>query len=97
MRLRLRRPVAAAMSADPSTRERISLKGHVQIDGERCKGCLFCIELCPKQSISLSEELNLKGYFVAAFDGSDGGETRCNGCGICALMCPEVAIEVTKS
>jgi NAD-dependent dihydropyrimidine dehydrogenase PreA subunit len=36
--------------------------------------------------------LNLKGYFVAAFDASDG----CNGCGVCALMCPEVAIEVER-
>jgi 2-oxoglutarate ferredoxin oxidoreductase subunit delta len=69
------------------------LQGRIEIDGERCKGCLFCIELCPKKSIHLSEELNLKGYFVAAFDSGDG----CNGCGICALMCPEVAIEVEKT
>ena len=67
--------------------------GHVQIDGERCKGCLFCIELCPKKSIHLSEELNLKGYFIAAFD----ADTGCNGCGVCALMCPEVAVEVERS
>jgi 2-oxoglutarate ferredoxin oxidoreductase subunit delta len=72
------------------------LLGRIEIDGERCKGCLFCIELCPKKSIHLSEELNLKGYFVAAFDGA-GCETSCNGCGICALMCPEVAIEVEKA
>ena len=72
------------------------MQGRIEIDGERCKGCLFCIDLCPKKSIRLSEELNLKGYFVAAFDGA-GGETSCNGCGICALMCPEVAIEVEKA
>ena len=69
------------------------MKGSIQIDRERCKGCLLCIEFCPKSSIRLSEELNLKGYFVAAFD--DG--TGCNGCGNCALMCPEVAIEVEQS
>ena len=72
------------------------MQGRIEIDGERCKGCLFCIELCPKKSIYLSEELNLKGYFVAAFDGANGGSS-CNGCGICALMCPEVAIEVEKA
>ena len=69
------------------------VEGRIRIDGERCKGCLFCIELCPKKSIRLSEELNLKGYFVAAFDDTDG----CNGCGVCALMCPEVAIEVERA
>jgi 2-oxoglutarate ferredoxin oxidoreductase subunit delta len=74
-------------------RERRSLVGRIEIDEERCKGCLFCIELCPKKSIHLSEQLNLKGYFVAAFDDDDG----CNGCGICAVMCPEVAIEVEKA
>ena len=50
-----------------------SVKGHIEIDKERCKGCAFCIEFCPKKSIDLSEELNLKGYFVAAFDG-EGSE-----------------------
>ncbi len=64
------------------------MQGRITIDGERCKGCLFCIELCPKKSIHLSEELNLKGYFVAAFDGADGGDTQCNGCGTCAAHVP---------
>ena len=72
------------------------MQGRITIDGERCKACLFCIELCPKKSISLSEELNLKGYFIAVFDGVDGGPTECSGCGTCALMCPEVAIEVVR-
>ena len=73
--------------------ERSYLKGHIEIDRERCKGCTLCIEFCPKKSIYLSEDLNLKGYFVAAY--GDGEE--CTGCGICALMCPEVAIEVERT
>jgi len=68
------------------------LEGQIQIDRERCKGCLFCIDACAKKSISLSDELNLKGYFVASFNAGNG----CNGCGNCALMCPEVAIEVQR-
>jgi len=63
------------------------------IDGERCKGCSLCIDFCPKASISLSEQLNLKGYFVAAYDPAGA----CNGCGSCALMCPEAAIEVMRT
>lgn len=69
------------------------MKGYVKIDKERCKGCALCIDFCPKGSIFLSEELNLKGYFVAAFDPSGD----CTGCGHCALMCPDVAIEVARS
>jgi 2-oxoglutarate ferredoxin oxidoreductase subunit delta len=75
-----------------------SVKGHIEIDKARCKGCAFCIDFCPRNSIELSEELNLKGYFVAAFRDGEGLEDgkECNGCGTCALMCPEVAIEVVR-
>jgi 2-oxoglutarate ferredoxin oxidoreductase subunit delta len=69
------------------------VKGTVQIEEERCKGCALCIEFCPRDCLSLSEELNLKGYFVAAFDES----TDCNACRSCALMCPDACIEVSKS
>lgn len=69
------------------------MKGTISIDQERCKGCELCIEFCPSKIIRLSDRLNAKGYFVAAFD--DG--TKCTGCGTCAVMCPEVAIEVMKS
>jgi 2-oxoglutarate ferredoxin oxidoreductase subunit delta len=69
------------------------LKGSIQIDRERCKGCALCIDFCPKNCIRLSEELNLKGYFVAVLDDCK----ECTACRSCALMCPEVAIEVSKS
>lgn len=44
-----------------------AVKGSITIDQERCKGCLFCIEYCPRKSIFLSAKLNMKGYFVAEF------------------------------
>jgi len=69
------------------------VKGTIQIDRERCKGCALCIDFCPKDCICLSEELNLKGYFVVVFDDCKD----CTACRNCALMCPEVAIEVSKS
>jgi 2-oxoglutarate ferredoxin oxidoreductase subunit delta len=68
------------------------MKGSITIDQERCKGCSFCIEYCPKHAILLSDTLNLKGYFVAGFEEKNG----CTGCATCALMCPEVAIEVYR-
>ena len=68
------------------------LKGSIIIDPERCKGCSFCIEYCPREAIVLSDRLNMKGYFTAAFDEEKG----CSGCATCAVMCPEVAIEVNR-
>jgi 2-oxoglutarate ferredoxin oxidoreductase subunit delta len=68
------------------------MKGNVHIDHELCKGCSLCIEFCPKGSLSISKEFNLKGYFFAEFDDQKG----CTGCAICALVCPEVAIEVYR-
>ncbi|MBP1747603.1 MAG: ferredoxin [Deltaproteobacteria bacterium] len=69
------------------------MKGTISIDPERCKGCALCIEFCPKKLITLSDKLNMKGYFVAAF----GDREECTGCATCAVMCPEVAIEVMKT
>ena len=69
----------------------MQLKGRIQIDKERCKGCCLCVAVCPKECIHLSEGLNLKGYFVATFVADD----TCTGCGNCAVMCPDVAITVS--
>jgi len=69
------------------------MKAYINIDQERCKGCLLCMEFCPKQAIILSNTLNAKGYFVASFETSK----ECTGCASCAVMCPETAIEVYKS
>ncbi|HBA53872.1 ATP-binding protein [Syntrophorhabdus aromaticivorans] len=68
------------------------MKGYIEIDQERCKGCSFCIEYCPKKAIVLSNKLNLKGYFVVDFQ----ADKDCTGCAACAIMCPEVAIEVYR-
>ena len=67
------------------------MDGTITIDRERCKGCALCVEFCKQGCLAISEELNAKGYFVAAFDG--GGD--CNACRNCALMCPDAAIEVS--
>lgn len=69
------------------------MKGRITIDPERCKGCMLCIEFCPKEAIFLTEKLNLKGYFSAGFKPEQG----CTACATCAVMCPETAIEVYKN
>ena len=74
------------------------MKGYIEIDQEFCKGCMLCIEVCPKDLISLSNGLNLNGYHPAYFtEGNARKEKRqCTGCSMCAILCPEVAIEVYR-
>ncbi len=73
-------------------------KGKITIDSELCKGCYLCISFCPENLITISDELNQKGYYPAEFIEKDGkeGDIKCTGCATCALVCPDVAIEVYR-
>ncbi len=62
--------------------------GEVHIITERCKGCGFCVEYCPKDVLELSKEYNKKGYhppFVKS-------PMSCVNCGLCEMICPDFAI-----
>ena len=75
------------------------LKGQINIDRERCKGCELCMTVCPKKKIGISKKLNTKGYYPAEFSGDtpqDSDKTGCTGCSLCAIICPDVAIEVYR-
>jgi 2-oxoglutarate ferredoxin oxidoreductase subunit delta len=74
------------------------LKGKIQIDRELCKGCLRCVEVCPKKVIEISSKLNTKGYYPACYieeDVTPEGR-KCTACTLCAITCPDVAIEVYR-
>jgi 2-oxoglutarate ferredoxin oxidoreductase subunit delta len=62
----------------------------VAIDKERCKGCGYCTEFCPRQVLEMSDEINKKGYTIASVTDGD----KCLGCGLCEVICPEFAIQV---
>jgi 2-oxoglutarate ferredoxin oxidoreductase subunit delta len=62
--------------------------GKISIDKERCKGCGYCTEFCPRDALVMSQEINAKGYTLAAV--SD--ESKCLGCGLCEVICPEFGI-----
>ncbi|MBC7081105.1 MAG: ferredoxin family protein [Thermoplasmatales archaeon] len=63
--------------------------GKIYLIKDRCKGCGFCIEFCPKKVLVESEEFNSKGYHPPKLDES---RDKCIACGFCALVCPEFAI-----
>jgi 2-oxoglutarate ferredoxin oxidoreductase subunit delta len=64
----------------------------IVINKEKCKGCLLCINFCPKGSIVVDNKLNRKGVKPVKFmDNSD-----CLGCSMCAIICPDCCIEIYK-
>lgn len=64
----------------------------VTFDKDVCKGCLLCVEACPKRIIELSKGINSKGYNYAEVNQQD----KCTGCASCARMCPDCVITVER-
>ncbi len=66
-------------------------KGKVYFDEERCKGCLLCVEYCPKHILYQDmDTLNKNGYNIIRVSEPD----QCIGCAFCAMMCPDSVIKV---
>ena len=63
----------------------------VSIDAQQCKGCMLCVEECPKNALIPGEIRGDRGYLLP---GTDNG--RCVSCGLCALLCPDLAISIVK-
>jgi len=65
-------------------------KGKIVIQTDRCKGCAFCVEACPRKCIAISKAINKRGVHPAEFINED----ECIACSLCAKFCPDVCIEV---
>ncbi len=75
----------------PLDRDRILIThGIVHVIEERCKGCGFCVEFCPRDVLVISERTNSKGYHPPEII----DDQHCVNCGLCALLCPDFAIYV---
>jgi 2-oxoglutarate ferredoxin oxidoreductase subunit delta len=62
------------------------------INADYCKGCLICVECCPKNILKASSSINPKGYTLPEASNTE----RCTGCGTCEIVCPDFAIAVEK-
>lgn len=63
-----------------------------EIQADRCKGCGLCVDVCPKNVLEISGEVNTKGYFPVY----QARPEDCIFCAICCTMCPDVAITLSE-
>ena len=62
----------------------------IVIDSEKCKGCGYCVSVCPKDIIAMGNYINKNGYTPALV--MEDKTSECTGCLACTVMCPEPAI-----
>ena len=72
--------------------EILRVRGHVDVREERCKGCNYCVEFCPRGVLANSQRYNMKGYHPPDIVEADA----CTGCHLCEIICPEFAIGVEE-
>lgn len=64
----------------------------IKIIEDYCKGCGYCIDICPNHIFKESTRLNVKGYEIPEIN----DVKSCTNCKKCELICPEIAISVEK-
>jgi NAD-dependent dihydropyrimidine dehydrogenase PreA subunit len=65
---------------------------HVEVDGEACKDCGYCIEVCPQAVFRQADYFNAKGYRPVQVELNK----QCIGCRRCFFACPDFAIDVIE-
>ena len=55
---------------------------------DRCKGCSYCIEFCPRKVFEQGKKINQIGIHPPQIKDS----SLCVGCGVCEEICPDFAI-----
>jgi 2-oxoglutarate ferredoxin oxidoreductase subunit delta len=68
------------------------IKGAIEVDVERCKGCDVCVHACPFDVLAMSKAVNTKGYTYSYMLNPD----NCTGCASCGYVCPDGCIRVFR-
>ncbi|MGI6029822.1 MAG: 4Fe-4S binding protein [Candidatus Heteroscillospira sp.] len=61
----------------------------ITLKTENCKACGNCMRACKQDALTLSDEMNAKGYRVVAVE-----EEKCIGCGMCYTVCPDYVFSI---
>jgi len=64
----------------------------IVINQSRCKGCGLCVDVCPRNLISVAKRMDEKGVYPA----SSSRPELCTGCRLCVTVCPDCAITIFK-
>lgn len=67
-------------------------RGEIHIIKDRCKGCGYCIEYCPRKVLEESDEINKRGVHPPKVE----DESKCVVCSFCTAVCPDFAIFVIE-
>src|SRR3990172_8515555 len=67
-------------------------KGRIEITRRLCKGCGYCVEVCPKDCIVMGTDVSTEGTSYPNFVNEDA----CTACAACAKICPDIAIRVWR-
>lgn len=69
------------------------MRGEIEVNTERCKGCELCVEACPFDLLQLApRSVNRRGYLYVQQTDAE----RCTGCTSCAIVCPDGCITVYR-
>ena len=81
-----------AETTNPKQKKARKVKGKIEIDIQKCKGCELCTVVCKEDALYLSKDINNKGYRYLVAINDD-----CTGCANCALICPDGVIKVYRT
>jgi 2-oxoglutarate ferredoxin oxidoreductase subunit delta len=62
----------------------------IKLNKKWCKGCGFCIEICPKQIYIRDSEVSARGIQEIIIRHPE----KCIACRLCEYLCPDLAITI---